>query len=271
MARGYCKLTGEYGKFVASHLIPKALTRPAKAGLPFVEAGLGKRPTRRWNSWYDGRLVIRAGEDVLSALDDWAIRELRKHRLVWSGWEPSQSLLDHTQMPGTPWGIREVEGIDPRKLRLFFLSLLWRAAATERPEFSDVTLPSADLEKLRLMLLESRPEPLSFYPVRLIQLSTVGVVHNHTPITDVKHIPAIDGQPERQIPIFRFYFDGLIAHVQRQAHDDGETEALGPLVVGNQTKLVVSTVTYEGSLQHMHLRSVMEEALEGWPEVMTRL
>ncbi|VIO79223.1 hypothetical protein CI41S_67910 [Bradyrhizobium ivorense] len=34
---GVCRLTGQLGKFVKAHLLPKALTRPGVAGTPFVE------------------------------------------------------------------------------------------------------------------------------------------------------------------------------------------------------------------------------------------
>jgi hypothetical protein len=77
MANGTCRLTGTKGKFVKSHLIPKALTRPEEPGLPLIQGGSGKRARKRWDSWYDSELVTREGEDILSALDDWAIRYLR--------------------------------------------------------------------------------------------------------------------------------------------------------------------------------------------------
>ncbi len=144
---------------------------------------------------------------------------------MWSGWGPTKTLTkDHTVLPETPYGVREIQGIDRKKLRLFFLSLLWRAAATGRNEFSDVVLSTDSLEKLRLMILHESVEPLSFYPAVLTQLSTFGVIHNHTPLAKTKVVPALAGEPERRIPIFRFYFDGLIAHVHNQASDEGYTE-----------------------------------------------
>lgn len=36
------------------------------------------------------------------------------------------------------WGIRKIEGIDGSRLRLFFISLLWRAAVSEMVEFREV-------------------------------------------------------------------------------------------------------------------------------------
>jgi hypothetical protein len=271
-AKRLCKLTRETGEYVHAHLLPKALTKPDEPGLPFIQSGSGSKPVRRWSSWYDQELVTRAGEDVLAEFDNWAIAELRRHKLVWSGWGPLQTLVNgHRRLPNTPYGLREVHGINPDQLRLFFLSLLWRAAATTRPEFAAVTIPEAEVEQLRLMLLGRDPRPAWFYPVELIQLSTMGEIHNHTPLAHVKRNPSVGDMPEREIPIFRFYFDGLIVHFQRPPIDKAYVEGLGSMVVGTGDKLTITTVTYEESLQNELLSRAQLEAYEKWPEVTVRL
>lgn len=253
--RDLCKLTGKRGKFVKSHLIPKALTRPAVRGQPFLQAGMGTRPVRRWDSWYDSRLTIRQGEKILAKLDDWAITELRQHELVWSGWR--DSTLSNVNLPdfipGTNAGIRHIIGIDTEMLRLFFLSLLWRAAATHLQEFSAITIPADDLEKLRRIVLSEESPPLDFYPATLVQLHTMGEIHNLTPISDMKIVPYADESRESLLPIFRFYLDGLIVHFHRHASDDGYAAKLGPLIVGGDAELIVTTVSYETSFQKENL------------------
>ena len=88
------------------------------------------------SSWYDTALVTSPGEEILRGLDDWAIRELRQHKLIWSSWGTDIELntADHVQLPldAMGWGCREIEVSEPARLRLFFLSLLWRAAASSR-------------------------------------------------------------------------------------------------------------------------------------------
>src|SRR5260370_16132745 len=85
MEADICKLTGDKGKFVDSHLIPQAFTRPP-AGEGFISGGEGSRPKRNWSSWYDQKLVTERGEQLLANYDDWAIKELRRLELVcWSG------------------------------------------------------------------------------------------------------------------------------------------------------------------------------------------
>jgi hypothetical protein len=112
------------------------------------------------------------------------------------------------------------------------------------------------------MLREKNPEPLSFYPAQLTQLSTMGPLHNHTPIADRKRLPSLEGGlPERELPFYRFYLDGLIAHVHCHASDDGYTVSLGDLIVGAENRLIVTTQTFEDSLQQSRLRTIVEDAL----------
>src|SRR5690242_3439170 len=138
---GICKLTRTRGKFVKAHIIPEAFSRRASANYPMTQSGQGTRPKRRWTSWYDPQLVTAAGERILADYDDWAIRELRRTRLVSSGWGPMTvlSVPDYDTVPGTTWGIRKVQ-IDGKRLRLFYLSVLWRAAMCELSEFNEIKL-----------------------------------------------------------------------------------------------------------------------------------
>lgn len=258
---GLCKLTQQRGMFVDSHIIPEALTRPASNGKPLYQYGEGKRPIKRWSSWYDPKLVTLEGEKYLSALDTWAIHRLREHRLVWSGWGSSSSLNGfHTEIAGE-LGIRQVSGIDPMRLRLFFLSLLWRAAATDLDEFSEVLISDDDLEHLRQLILSGNPGDLSFYPCQLTQLSTKGTIHNHAPIRDLKHL-AGDGlltPSSLALPTFRFYFDGLIAHMHVSLPKWSSAASLGNLLVGAADTVILSTVSFESSLQNLNMQSVMHE------------
>jgi hypothetical protein len=255
---GPCKLTGTTGPYVRSHLIPKALTRPAQRGMPFLQLRPDGPPLRRWSSWYDPELVTRAGEDILEALDSWAIEELRRHKLVWSSWGTNRSLGElHEPIVGTAWGVRRVDGIDPGRLRMFFLSLLWRAAATRVPEFSEVQLSTEELEQLRTMVCDGNAEPRALYPIQLTQLSTMGIVHNHAPLSDLKILPNLTGGKPRAIPIFRFYFDGLIAHFHSPSAGADFATGAENLIVGMEPTLLVSTQTYEGSLQGNRVASII--------------
>ena len=122
-------------------------------------------------------------------------------------------------------------------------------------------MPDDDLEKLRLMVLNRDPGDISFYPASLTLLSTVGPKHNFSPIAMTKTIPAIGDYKGATVPIFRFYFEGLVIHMHRQSVDAGETKARGAQVVGNENEIVFSTVKFEGSWQLENMRYIKAESL----------
>ncbi len=126
MAQGHYRLTGQYGRFVVSHIIPKTLARPSVPGRSFFQAGNEDRPTRRLDSWCDPELVTRAGEDLLADLDSAGIELLRRHQLLWSGRDTDEKYRGETLWPeGEGAGMRFLpEWLDQRVLRRFLLSIL---------------------------------------------------------------------------------------------------------------------------------------------------
>lgn len=258
MSKGNCGLTGQHGKFVKCHLIPKALTKPTEAGLPFIQGGTGHPTVQRWSSWYDKRLVTRQGEDIFSNLDDWAIKFFRNNKMVWSGWGPLLN-IDGLQEPieNTGLGIRTIEVPNPDKLRLFVLSLLWRAAATSRPEFSDVKVPDEELEIIRKALLTNKPPDISFYPAMITQLSSRGLAHNLTPVAREMPLPNFEvdklAEPPSIHKVFRFYFDGLIINIHRDQSGTDYATKLESLIVGFADKILLSTVRFENSFERANL------------------
>jgi len=258
---GLCRLTGQTGRFVESHILPKSLTRPVAPGVPFVQGGQRLRPVRRWSSWTDKKLVISEGEKILRDLDTWAIPVLRQHRLVWSGWGEASDLpaADHEQIPNTSNGFRSITFADPFRLRLFFLSLLWRAAASDLPEMAEIVMPPDHLDRLTVMVRDGDPYPLGFYPMGLYQLSSRGPTHNHGPIALVMTTPEFDEVPAREFDMFRFYLEGLAIRFYRQASDDGVAGFQDRTCVGSGDPTIVGTVRYEESFQDGNLRQMQHE------------
>jgi hypothetical protein len=255
---GICKLTGEKGKFVKCHIIPAALTKLAGTNR-LIQSGPDDRPKKRASSWYDRHLVTDAGEAILARYDDWAITELRKHRLIWSSWGPMVKLAPSDfklVVPNSNLGLREIPGVDLKRLRMFFLSLLWRAAVTKLAEFSAVRLNDRDLDRLRKMVITGEAEPMEYYPITLIQLSTLGFQHNFSVNAGVKTNPGYGKIPDLTIPHFRFYFDGLIAHIHREA-----VGQLNETIIGAHPNLTVTTVPFEGSRQYENLIAGLERGV----------
>lgn len=279
---GICKLTGNKGKFVKSHIIPKSLTKPFVPGQYFIEAGEGKRPTRTFSSWYDTRLVTQDGEDILSELDAWGINELRKQKLIWSSWGPMLQLnsTDWTEQPFSDLdgnylsdqigqGFRTLNCTNSLKFRLFFLSILWRAAASELSTFRQILLPTDDLFQLKEMIINKDSLPIEFYPITLQQLYQRGPIHNFgaLKINQANDLEK-DGVKYNRTG-YRFYFDGLIVFF----HDHSKTKnnEYDYFNIGAAQEMGVQTIPTFDSFQVMNLLKHQKESWEQWPIDMTKL
>ncbi len=244
---GKCALTGNHGKLVKSHLLPRALMEFGPSNVPIVLLrGDAARPIKRWTSWYDSRLVTRAGEDILARQDNWAVDFLRHHRLVWSSWgdEGSPPLDDDYG----PFGIRAINEVPVERLRMFVISLLWRAAASNLPEFASIQIPAEHLENLRVALVTGVLPNESFYPSTFTQFSTKGQDHIWAP--EALIMPWFDdrGTQIGQIPIFRLFLNGLNILIRRSA-DYAEWTGKG-LGVNDNGQLIIQTFKFENSRQH---------------------
>lgn len=242
---GICKLTGEPGTFVKSHIIPRALTLLSGSGEQRIEARIGHRIKKSYNSWFDPELVIRKGEDILSYLDTYAIVELRKHRLIWSGLGSDQALKEEEFITyHEDFNMRKVLFSNAALMRTFFLSLLWRAAASNLKEMADVILQDWEVEDLRQRVASGKPGPSKDYPILLDQITSVGFLHNRTPFIEDAEIP--EGSFKEPARYVRFYFDGLVAKIylanKNNPNDEfmkfsiGESDADSSLVIGRNFK-----------------------------------
>lgn len=253
---GVCRLTGQAGVLVKSHLIPVALTRLSRTGAKYVEAGIGLGVKHRSSSWYDSNLVTRAGEDILSAIDHRGIRALRDSKLVWSSWGADNHLEsdDLVVEDGRPlW--RCVDIADPIPLRLFFQSLVWRAAASSVPGFEEVVVPDVQLEDLRGRVLACDPGDLHHYPVQLFQMISRGVDHNRTPLLEEKVIPTPGVSAGPQVSYVRFWFDGLVSHVHLD-HRELSPDYLAT-TLGGAKKTIVFAHEFEHSRTFENLKEMV--------------
>jgi hypothetical protein len=243
---GVCKLTGLPGRYVNSHIIPAALTRLPAEGKKIVEAGIGRGVKKRFVSWYDNELVIRVGEDILESIDTAGIEVLREHKLVWSSWETDEELkIDELDQRGEEASMRLARISRARELQLFFLSLLWRSAASTRPEFAEVTLPPDILEDLRFRIYRKDPGAFSDFPVQLFQISSKGILHNRTPRLE-KTVAHIEGEETLVLEYVRFYFDGLVTRIYLGSNGNWD-DRLIQTSLRSQADTIIFTNRFEAS------------------------
>jgi len=263
---GLCGLLRIEGAYAKAHLLPKALTSPSISGERFIEAGRGNRPIRRFTSWYDHQLVTRDGEKILSEIDTAGIAELRKHKLVWSGWGNKNKLrtsdFEVDSDPESGIGMRLIEGVDVDKIRLFFLSLLWRSLKTKIKEFSYLPNVAVDLDRIGEMLINRDSGAPHYHPILLDQMSTLGFVHNHSPTLQEIEL-AFDEGPMR-VPFYRFYMQGLVAHVY-PADSLEVFKKMSAMFVGGHEKLWVYTRKFENTRQFAEAREAILNTSRVWP------
>lgn len=216
---GVCALTRETGRFVDAHIIPRAFFKTASPD-PFKEVGPdGERPKRIRTGWYDPHLLTRAGEDILQPFDDAAAKAF-----IQRGFTYSTRRMEHDINSLKPGFVANheywIEDVDVRQLRLFVLSLLWRAAVSRNNAFDKVTVSPSHLEDLRRRLLAGDPGPHTDYPAYL------GVFCSGDERTKMSPFRPKGSR------FYRFFLDGVLCYVSPIRRMTSTTN-LGGLLLGS--------------------------------------
>jgi hypothetical protein len=226
-----------------------------------MESTKGAGFRRKWSSWFDDHLVIDIGEKILAEIDDAGIKELRRLKLNWSSWVFAKPVFQKMGVNTPDHSFRKIALRDADKLRKFILSIVWRAAASKTDAMSSVYASPEQLELLRQIVLGIQPIETNHFPTTVIQLSTIGEVHNHSPYNDIKRQPAMLGVPEVEYPIVRLYFDGVIFHVHW--NDDNLELNENICFLGACEHLLVTGISYNASFQYENLLVNAYEAVLG--------
>ena len=208
----HCKLCGKDKKLVRAHIIPKSLWKPLfndeQPSQLFSTASTAddkKSPV----GVYDTGIVCAHCESIFSPWDEYAQKLLLA--------DPSEKnyLIENGQR------IAYVEtAIDYAKLKLFFISLLWKAAVSNHYFFSRVNVGPFE-PQLRRMILKGDPgDPDTFSIMVAKSEDSLGTI-------------VLNPHPERwrDINYYRFYLAGYMAYIKvdRRPAPDGMGEiALNP-------------------------------------------
>jgi hypothetical protein len=147
---GICKLCGEERVRVRSHIVPLAFHRHMQSDSAMAPVVVGSAsnsyPMRRPGGLYDEELLCDPCERRFGPWDQYGAEcllqgfETDAHRIAFNG----ETLA------------YQINNWDEEKIRMFALSLLWRAAATTNSVFSRVTLGPYK-ERLRQLILAGTP------------------------------------------------------------------------------------------------------------------
>ena len=148
---GICKLCGEERTLIRAHIIPLAFHRNLQSGSEKPPLILGNDPNsfprRTPGGLYDEELLCLECERRFGPWDQYGA-ECLLHRF-------------DQDAQGKYWDgelmVYEIYNWDEARLRMFALSLLWRAAVTTNPIFKKVTLGGPYEPRLRERILAGDP------------------------------------------------------------------------------------------------------------------
>lgn len=173
-----CKLCGQDRNLIEAHIIPRSFFEIDPSSPPNILSNAeGRHPRRSPSGIYDPNLVCEICERVFDPYDDYA------HDLLLGRCRGEP--LVHGEQPM----VFVYNNVDYRRLKLFFLTLLWRASHSTHDFYSGVDLgvhevavreailsgnpgePEADA-----VVLTRFPQPLGMLNPRVIQIADVNFV-----------------------------------------------------------------------------------------------
>lgn len=158
MRLGLCKLCLEYRPLCDSHALPNSLFNyilRKNAGKAIVITDDATTPARYSSDTWEVDLLCADCERLLNErYDSYGIAVFRGHE---------------GEVRRESSGVHLLR-IDQRRLRMFFLSVLWRISVSSHPNYSNIDLPSEWEDDLRAALYEGRPIPDSRYTVAVYKL-----------------------------------------------------------------------------------------------------
>jgi hypothetical protein len=158
MRIGLCRLCLMQKPLCDSHALPNSLFNyifRKNSGKAIVIVDDATTPAHNSSDTWDVELLCEDCERKLNRkYDAYGMAVLRGHR---------GSVAVHG-------GGVDLLKVDRRRLRMFFLSVLWRVSVSSHPNYSNIDLPHAWEEDLRDALNSSRSIPESRYPVAVYKM-----------------------------------------------------------------------------------------------------
>ena len=149
-AKPVCPYCQETKILVDSHIIPRGIWRLKNTGTGFLEASSESHllPKKLPKGWYEKLLCQPCDTDIGKDFDQYG-RDFFASEPEWT---------THTLGPiGAQRSFSEVRNYNYAKLKLFILSVLWRASLAKNTAFSNIKLLPQQEARLRKMLKDNDP------------------------------------------------------------------------------------------------------------------
>lgn len=195
-----CKLCGEHKKLVKSHVIPEAFFRQiSNDGIASktISNKLGSYPKRAPIGIYDTNILCQACEDSFHFYDDYAISIFRDFA------EDADRSIFIKGRPAVSFNV------EYSRIKLFFISMLWRAGISNEDYFKSVQLKEHE-NRLKELILKRDPGGRHDY-------SVVGRIFNANP----EIVPMMGPYSCRNLAgarAYSFVFSGLQFFIKVASH-----------------------------------------------------
>jgi len=200
-----CKLCGGEKKLVKAHIIPKSMYRQMYINSESPEMYSNKKgihPRKSHVGEYDQGIVCEACEALFSPWDDYA------QELLLAEYQDGDFFVDANGNKRA----YTFNTFNYVKLKLFFLSLLWRADASSRPFFRRVDI-GPFRNGLRQMILQKNPGSAEDFGVVLTRYSD-----------EIGQSILMDPHKQRfeHVNYIQMYFAGYIAYIKVDRRNVGQ-------------------------------------------------
>jgi hypothetical protein len=163
-----CKLCGAPGPLVRAHVTPRSFYELSTGPLYVLTNASGKFTRRSQTGEYDTELVCAACEARFAPWDTYG------HDLLIRSRDTAPPILDGKTT--LAWSFKSFDYV---KLKLFFLSVLWRAAVSNRDFFAHVDIGPHE-DTLRNTILHGDPGDPEFYSVIVARFpAAAGLLNPH--------------------------------------------------------------------------------------------
>jgi hypothetical protein len=190
-----CRLCLQDKKLIKAHIIPEGffrLLRHENIAPELLSNTLGSFPKRMQVGTYDSTILCSECDGKMAPWDDYGQQVLIR--------QFPEAVKVSLQGETVAW---EIEKFDYRKLKLFFMSVLWRASLSKQTFCKRISLGPFE-DRLRTMILNEDPGNPQEFAVILARFE------------DVEITAMLDPHPEKfdGISFCRFYLSGFVAYIK---------------------------------------------------------
>lgn len=234
-----CKLTFKEVDGVKAHIIPKSFYNidcANKIPLKIISSNEGIYPQRSQTGIYDSNIVTEDGEAIFQLLDDYACDLLIKNI------SSAKPIFDNEAL--------QIDSYDYHKLKLFFLSVLWRASVSQSQFFKKVSLGIHEEIIRKALLIHDAGSP-DFYSVILSIFDK-----------PANNVPTLSPEKSRfdEVNCYKLYLSNFIVLVKVDSNRQFE-EPLRSFCLENKKPLYILNRNFMDSKERGLMKTMAEKSL----------